>query len=224
MSSGVPMRRRTVLVGGVITLVATLTLTVLVVLLLPPTGPEALDDHSMPGMDHESDMQPGDAAPSMSDEATPLLTNQLAMAGTVAAQWPTAGAALADGWTLAKDYAPHVGAHYMRYDEIDDVFDAGRPEMLLFGGDRADSPIVGLAYYVVDREPQGFVGSADMWHQHPNVCIGPDGPLWGADGVGICATSNEWPVGNWAWMLHAWVIPEYQSPQGVFSSMNEALP
>ncbi|MDQ3717328.1 MAG: hypothetical protein M3381_15160 [Actinomycetota bacterium] len=112
----------------------------------------------------------------------------------------------------------------MRYDEIDDVFDPGRPEMLLYGGDAPDSPIVGLAYYVVHHEPEGFVGSADMWHQHPDVCVGPDGPLWGADGVGICATSTDQPVGTWAWMLHAWVIPEYESPQGVFSSVNLALP
>ena len=29
----------------------------------------------------------------------------------------------------------------------------------------------------------------------PNVCIGPDGPLWGADGVGICAPDADPPVG-----------------------------
>ena len=222
------MRLRKALVGSLITLVATLALTALVVLVFPPAGPrttvEANGGHSMPEMNSDHDMHAAGAEVSGTDESTPLLASQLATARTVAARWPTAGAALADGWTLAEDYAPHVGAHYMRYAEIDDDFDVAQPEMLLFGGDTADSPIVGLAYYVVNRQPEGFIGSSDMWHQHPNVCIGPDGPLWGADGVGICATSNEWPVGNWAWMLHAWVIPEYQSPEGVFSSMNEALP
>jgi len=173
---------------------------------------------------HGGHQQEGADATATDDPEPPLLTTQLATAATVAARWPTVTDALADGWTLAEDYASHVGSHYMRYDEIDSVFDVARPEMLLFGGDALSSPIVGLAYYVVDREPDGFLGATDIWHQHPNVCIGPDGPLWGADGVGICATSTEQPVGNWAWMLHAWVIPTCVSPQGVFSTINLALP
>lgn len=210
-----PVRHDLRLKGLIALVTTTVALTALVVLsVIPHEGEAGHGDHHHAG-----------AAPTSSGEpAPPLLATQLATATTVAAQWQTAAAALADGWTLAEDYASQVGAHYMRYDEIDDVFDAARPEMLLYGGDAPDSPIVGLAYYVINREPEGFVGSADLWHQHPNVCIGPDGPLWGADGVGICARDAESPVGNWAWMLHAWVIPEWQSPQGVFSSVNLALP
>lgn len=136
------------------------------------------------------------------------LTAQLATARQVAAQWPIAADALADGWILATGYSTHVGAHYMRFAEIDGQFDVSRPEMLLYGGDAPDSPIVGLAYYVLYTLPDGFLGPTDVWHQHLDVCIGPDGPLVGADGVGVCATAMHMKMpGERAWMLHAWVVP-----------------
>ncbi len=224
-----PVRDHLHLKGLFALVTTTVALTGLVVLLVVPHEGETdmVAIGAIPGSavgGHGNHQDAGAAPTATGEPAPPMLATQLATATTVAAQWPTAAAALADGWTLAEDYASQVGAHYMRYDEIDDVFDAARPEMLLYGGDAPDSPIVGLAYYVINREPDGFVGSEDIWHQHPNVCIGPDGPLWGADGVGICAHDAESPVGNWAWMLHAWVIPVWQSPQGVFSSVNLALP
>jgi len=88
----------------------------------------------------------------------PRLANQLAAARTVALRWPTVAAALADGWTLAAPYVPHVGVHYLRFSEIDGTFDVARPEMLLYAGDSPRSPIAGLAYYVKYHEPTGFAG------------------------------------------------------------------
>lgn len=69
----------------------------------------------------------------------------------------------------------------------------------------------------------GFVGPTDMWHQHINACLGPHGPLVGADGVGVCTRDMQDP-GRWAWMLHVWAVPEWASPEGVFSMVNMALP
>jgi hypothetical protein len=103
----------------------------------------------------------------------------------------------------------------MRYDEIDSVFDPAVPEMLLYGGDGPDSPVVGVTYYVVDHQPAGFAGDADVWHQHQNVCIGPDGPLFAGDGVGHCRA--PW---KWSWMLHVWVVPGHEDPDGVFAMEN----
>ena len=150
------------------------------------------------------------------------LADQLAVARRVALRWPTVGAALADGWTLAAPYSSHIGAHYLRFSDVDGTFDIARPEMLLYAGDSPHSAIVGLAYYVKYREPTGFAGSADHWHQHLDVCIGPSGPVWGADAVGVCATNQSDP-GRWAWMLHAWVVPGWESPAGVFSAENPRL-
>lgn len=165
---------------------------------------------------------PSLAAGTRASEA-PELDAQIAVARTVAARWPTAADAMADGWTLAENYSSHVGAHYMRFAEIDSVFDVSRPEMLLYGGDSPASPIVGLAYYVVYKEPAGFAGPTDMWHQHIDACVGPNGPLVGADGVGVCSRDMETP-GRWAWMLHVWAVPGWDSPQGVFSMENTTLP
>jgi hypothetical protein len=156
-------------------------------------------------------------------EPTPSsLVDQLALARRVALRWPTVGAALADGWTLAAPYSSHIGVHYMRYSDVDGTFDIVRPEMLLYAGDSPRSPVVGLAYYVKYREPVGFAGAADHWHQHLDVCIGQSGPVRGADAVGVCATNQTAP-GRWAWMLHAWVVPGWGSPAGVFSAENRRL-
>ena len=143
--------------------------------------------------------------------ATRILADQLAVARSVALRWPTVGAALADGWKRAAPYSSHIGAHYLRFSDVDGTFDVARPEMLLYGGDSPHSPVVGLAYYVKYREPTGFAGSADHWHQHVDVCIGPSGPVQGADAVGVCAT-NQLDVGRWAWMLQAWVVPGWKAP------------
>jgi hypothetical protein len=154
--------------------------------------------------------------------ARPVLADQLAVARSVALRWPTVGAALADGWTLAAPYVPGTGAHYLRFSDVDGTFDVAHPEMLLYAGDSPNSPVVGLAYYVKHQKPAGFVGSADHWHQHLDVCIGPSGPVQGADAIGVCATGRAAP-GRWAWMLHAWVAPGWQSPDGVFSTENRRL-
>jgi hypothetical protein len=183
--------------------------------LVPAAGFLGIGDHH----DHadadsaESDLHPG-----------PALAAQLAEARRVVARWPTAADALAAGWTLAAPYESHIGAHYMHFADIDSIFDINHPEMLLYGGNKPTSRIVGLAYYVLYHQPSGFAGPTDHWHQHLDVCIGPSGPLVGADGVGICATTDTRPVGAWAWMLHVWVAPGWASPQGVFSTENQALP
>jgi len=150
------------------------------------------------------------------------LAQQLAIARRVALRWPTVRAAVADGWTLAAPYSPGIGAHYLRFSDVDGTFDIAHPEMLLYAGDSPDSPVVGLAYYVKYREPVGFAGSSDRWHQHLDVCIGPSGPVQGADAVGVCATSQVEP-GRWAWMLHAWVVPGWENPAGVFNAENPRL-
>lgn len=175
-------------------------------------------DHHLSGA-AAGTVDPSQISPSV---ARPL-AQQLSEARNVAARWPTAADAMAAGWTLAAPYESHLGTHYMHYADIDGTFDVEHPEMLLYDGDAATSRIVGLAYYVKYTEPSGFTGGFDHWHQHPDVCIGPSGPLLGADGVGICATTDTRPVGAFAWMLHVWVVPGYASPQGVFSTENVVL-
>jgi hypothetical protein len=166
---------------------------------------------------HLGHVHPGSAAaptPTTPDVGAPL-EQQLAEARAAAAQYPALADALADGWTLADDYSSEVGSHYMRYDRIDSVFDPAQPEMLLFSGDEPDSHVVGVTYYVVHRPPTGFTGDQDVWHQHQNVCIAADGPRFAGDGATGCKA--RW---DWSWMLHAWVVPGYENPDGVFAMEN----
>src|SRR5437016_110726 len=73
-----------------------------------------------------------------------LLQSQLAEARAAALRYPTVTDALRGGYTLADPYYQGIGAHYMRYAEIDDVFDPARPEMLLYAGEEPTSPVVGI--------------------------------------------------------------------------------
>jgi hypothetical protein len=155
--------------------------------------------------------QPGAVAPGTLEE-------QLATARAVAAQWPTLGSARAQGWTQAETYEAGTGSHWMHYQDIDSAFDPAAPEMLLFAGDGPDAPLVGLTYYVVFTAPQGFTGDADVWHQHQDVCISSEGPLIGGDGARRCKSPADW-----SWMLHAWVVPGWENPAGVFALENAAV-
>jgi hypothetical protein len=174
----------------------------------PATGHQHAGGHAAA---RTGDARPGAVAPG-------LLEEQLAAAREAAARWPTLGTAQAQGWTRADTYVAGTGAHWMHYEDIDGSFDPAAPEMLLFGGDGPDAPLVGLTYYVVFTAPEGFTGDADVWHQHKDVCVGPEGPLFAGDGMGRCKSPSEW-----SWMLHAWVVPGWENPAGVFAMENVSV-
>ncbi|MGY1604513.1 hypothetical protein [Geodermatophilus sp. SYSU D00815] len=189
----------------------------LVVAVLVPFGgaPSNAGAPGPAGHEHAGHEPSGPARPAVPPLAAATLEEQLAAARAAATRWPTLADARADGWTLADDYIPRIGSHWMRYDRIDAVFDPAEPEMLMFAGDQPGAVLVGLTYYVVHQPPTGFAGDQDVWHQHRDVCIGPDGPLFAGDGVGVCR--SPW---DWSWMLHAWVVPGHENPDGVFATEN----
>lgn len=157
--------------------------------------------------------------PPMDASTTALLDGQLSAARVVAGRYPTVADAVADGFRPAAPYESLIGSHYLRFGDVDHVFDVTRPEMLLFDGDSPDSRLVGLSYYVVgSAAPEGFAGKADRWHQHVQTCLTPDGPAFAGDGYRQCRAS-----GRNSWMLHAWVVAGWESPQGVFSDENARL-
>jgi hypothetical protein len=100
--------------------------------------------------------------------------------------------------------------------------------MLLYDGTNADSRIVGLSYYVRSTsEPAGFAGPNDHWHRHIGLCISQKTltviggekttPAQCAAMGGVKADGSEF------WMVHAWVVPGWDSPQGVFSAEHQDL-
>ncbi|MEY2476826.1 MAG: hypothetical protein QOG87_2141 [Actinomycetota bacterium] len=163
------------------------------------------------------------------DAATRVeLADQLVAARQLAMGRPTVAEALLDGYQMVVPYVPLIGAHYMKFSLVDGKFDVERPEMLLYDGTRPDSKIVGLSYYVRgDSEPAGFAGSNDHWHRHIGLCVS----LKTLTVIGGEKTTPEQCAamggrkadGSQFWMVHAWVVPAWDSPQGVFSAEHLGL-
>jgi hypothetical protein len=164
--------------------------------------------------DHRADV------PFVDSATEQTLETQLAQARAAALQYPTVADALRAGFTLADPYSQGIGAHYMRYGLVDGVFDQTQPEMLLYAGQEPSSPVVGVMYYVDSTyEPAGFAGPYDVWHRHFETCLGPHGTRFSEDPEAVDCHHH----GKNGWMLHAWVVPGWDSPKGVFAHSNPDL-
>jgi hypothetical protein len=191
----------------------------------PAAGRAATQTSGVPSSDgqepvvnlHSQEPAPSNAP--LDSKTQTQLGAQLAAARLAARAYPTAAAAMRAGYKFAEGYEHHVGSHYYNFEAIDGTVDPGHPEMLLFDGNGPDARLVGLTYYVYwlpTQEPDGFAGPNDHWHKHPGVCFTRGGPLFDP---GVCIHRSD----N-AWMLHVWVIPDYESPDGVFSATNRTVP
>lgn len=155
------------------------------------------------------------------------LAAQLVTARAVAEQFPTVASATAAGYHLAGGFAPGSGAHYIGPFSL--TFDPSKPMSLIYAGTNPTSQITGLMYYGIgDTAPEGFAGPNDHWHRHSNVCIkgGLGGSLdtpFPADAdvtAAQCAAVGGNLMKVTGWMVHAWVVPTWESPLGVFSHDN----
>lgn len=164
----------------------------------------------------------------LTDPATrTLLGEQLAAARAAALQYPTAADAMAAGYRKVTTYIPCIAAHYMRFSFVDATFDPAAPEMLLYDGNGPGARIVGLSYYVsgVTTAPEGFAGPNDPWHQHIGLCV-RDGVVVGGTQLteAECAARGGTKAdGSTAWMVHAWVVPGWESAWGTFSAEHPEL-
>lgn len=167
------------------------------------------------------------------------LQHQLQLAQMAAMQYPTVADAEAAGFHQAGPFAPGLGAHFINFGNYanDTVpegpmtdFNVLHPQSLIYDGTHPDSKIAGLMYYGSNnRIPQGFAGINDVWHYHTDVCFtyknGINTPF-GADTTvtkAMCDSVGGSLLPRTAYMLHVWVVPGYESPQGVFSHLNEAI-
>ena len=107
--------------------------------------------------------------------------------------------------------------------------DPSKPLALIYDGIGPKSRIVGLMYGSFElNPPEGFAGPNDHWHRHTNLCIKykdhgkisvpfpPDSSVTQAQCDGVHGQFMR----NTLWMVHAWVVPGWDSPQGVFSHAN----
>ena len=164
-----------------------------------------------------------------------VLTGQLSEALQAAERYPTVASAKAAGMILAGGMAPGVGAHYQLING--DIFKGINPDgsvnpeypaSWIYSSTADDAPVVGVMYESLNEtSPSGFIGPNDHWHRHSNVCVQFNN---GKIGVPFAADQNVTPqecadvhgdfMKKTVWMVHAWVVPGWESPQGVFSHDN----
>lgn len=162
------------------------------------------------------------------DEPTRVvLAGQLVTARAAAARYPTAADAQAAGYRRVTGYLPCIGAHYMNFSLTDATFDPAQPEMLLYGGNGPTAKMIGLSYYVTGTRvaPDGFAGPNDPWHQHIGLCV-RGGVVVGGSALTPeeCAQRGGTKAdGSDSWMVHAWVVPGWESAWGTFSAEHPEL-
>jgi hypothetical protein len=156
---------------------------------------------------------------------------QLQQARAAALAYPTAADAVRAGYVQVSPYLPGIGAHYVnRSYFLDGRLDAAHPEILLYGSNAPDAPVVGVSYLQTgsaDQQPTGFAGPNDLWHFHNSLCVvprmmvipAPDEPACNSVG----GTVRSGFAGQQVWMMHAWVVPGWESPWGLYSAENPEL-
>jgi hypothetical protein len=163
----------------------------------------------------------------LDDETRALLAQQLEVARAAALAYPTVADARRAGYLEVTPFVPLIGAHYLNPLKVDSTFDPAQPEMLLYDGTRPNSKIVGLSYFVSSPvgEPSGFAGPNDHWHQHIGLCIKGHRVVGGEKLTReqcLARGGNKVALRD-IWMVHVWVVPGWESPQGVFSPEHQDL-
>jgi hypothetical protein len=158
------------------------------------------------------------------------LKAQLSAARDFALRYPTVADATAAGYRVAGGFAPGSGAHYISYGGMtgSGPFDPAKPLSLIYDGTSPTSQVVGLMYYGMgESAPEGFAGPNDHWHRHSNVCV-----KFGGSGIEVpfpadvdvteaqCRDVQGSHMKVTGYMVHAWVVPSWESPLGVFSHDN----
>ena len=165
------------------------------------------------------------------------LKAQLAGARAFAEAHNTVEKAQAAGYYNTTNDVPYMGAHFINTSYLmDGVFDAGKPEGLLFsklgGGEDAPWELVGVWYLLIPGlnkgisatiPPGGFAGNLDLWHEHHGLCTRAGIISENNTNEGCVTDKGRW-IGDLRWMMHVWVWPESaDNPEGVFTYLNAAL-
>jgi len=162
------------------------------------------------------------------------LAADLVAARATALRYPTVASARAAHLVQAGEFAPGAGAHFLGPGalRLDGSVDPSRPSAFIYDGVSPDSRIVGLMFssFGSGNAPKGFPGPNDHWHLHRNVCFSV-----GAAGISVpfapdrdvtqaeCAAAHGTFLKKTTWMVHAWVVPGWESPDGVFAHANPDL-
>jgi hypothetical protein len=165
-----------------------------------------------------------------------LLAQQLVEARAAALRYPTVADALRAHMLQAGKFSPETGAHYINIAAMiphgSDVrygsFDAADPASYIYDGTSPTSKVIGVMYLSLSvLPPEGFAGPNDHWHRHTNTCVEYTSnqivvPFPADSDVTqqACTAVHGSFMRETAWMVHAWVVPSWESPLGVFSHNN----
>jgi hypothetical protein len=164
------------------------------------------------------------------------LAKQLVEARAAAMRYPTVADAQRAHMLQAGQFSPETGAHFINLaamvphgaDVRYGAFDAANPASLIYDGTSPASKVIGVMYLSLSvLPPEGFAGPNDHWHRHTNTCVEYQGSKivvpFAADSdvtEAACAALHGSFMRETAWMVHAWVVPSWESPNGVFSHDN----
>jgi hypothetical protein len=157
-----------------------------------------------------------------------LLAQQMVEARAAAMRYPTVADATRAGMILAGAFSPLTGAHYINISGSFGPFNPSNPGSYIYDGTSPTSRIIGLMYLSSTlNPPEGFAGPNDHWHRHTNTCVifksgkiivpfPADSDVHKAD----CDALRGDFMRRTTWMVHAWVVPGFESPNGVFAHDN----
>ncbi len=197
---------------------------------------ESVDDRGFSKL--ENGMEHGYDFPQAISKADRIvLAEQLVLARTTALRYPTVKDAVTAGLRRAGPFSPGLGAHYIDYSSAGGNDgspmtnnDIEHPLAWIYDGNHPDSRIAGLFYTTSSDDPEGFAGPNDIWHEHRDVCLVNNGneidtPL-GADHSATkqeCDAVKGTLLKQTSKLLHVWVVPGYESPEGVFSHLSSTM-
>jgi hypothetical protein len=153
---------------------------------------------------------------------------------TFAQQYPTVGS-LPAGFRQTVQYLAGMGTHHQNFGTGGSTvtFNPNRPNTLQYDGNGPNARLVGMSWLIRGSEtspPAGFAGANDVWHYHRALCSAPGGPGGGVPNiVGNNITDARCrqlggvnaPVG--LWMVHAWIVPNWQFQTDVNSGLHPCL-
>jgi hypothetical protein len=166
-------------------------------------------------------------------ESLPALKQQILDARAFALTVDTVEKAQAAGFYQATNDVPFMGEHWLSRTYLTDgVFDASKPEGLLFSTIDGERKLVGVWFLQIpgigdvkkDVEPAGFSSDLDLWHAHIGLCIVKLAGASEGETREDCEAKGGTFTADLRWMMHVWVAPEaVENSRGVFGYLNANL-
>jgi hypothetical protein len=201
-----------------------------------PAGTESAEPATSDGHSHGELDRADEERPSIVEfggDERAALAAQLLTVREVALLHPTYADALAAGYVPTTPYAPGTGAHVGKAADAQQngtPLDLQRPQSYLYDGTEPDSRLVGVMYVQLggDQAPDGFVGPLDRWSRTRGQCLKKDSmdpayPAAPSVTEEMCDAVAGTFIDLIAWTQHAWVVPGWEAPGGVFAPLNDDI-